>query len=125
MNPRSASGLAKTFAPTIDRAVDVAGAPKAAIGIVALLVLMQETGAAVRAVRADRRQTSMNLAIDSAPSASRSRRWRRQRSPSAAAGSGAGVEGTRPARRDLLVSAVTLGTDLRRGRITTIIRPRL
>jgi hypothetical protein len=33
MNPRSASGLAKTSSPTIECAVDAVVAPKAAIGI--------------------------------------------------------------------------------------------
>ncbi|MBV8651763.1 MAG: ionic transporter y4hA [Alphaproteobacteria bacterium] len=60
-------GLAKKLSPTIEHAVDVMGAPQAAIGIViAILVLLPETGAAVRAARADRLQTSMNLAIGSA-----------------------------------------------------------
>ena len=46
------------------RAVDAAGAPKAVIGIaIALLVLLPETWAAVRAARADRLQTSLNLAL--------------------------------------------------------------
>jgi len=67
MNPRSASGLAKTLSPTIERAVDAAGAPQAAIGIaIAMLVQLPETWAAVRAARADRLQSSMNLAIGSA-----------------------------------------------------------
>jgi Ca2+:H+ antiporter len=60
-------GLAKTLSPTIERAVDAAGAPRAVVGIViALLVLLPETWAAARAARADRLQTSMNLAIGSA-----------------------------------------------------------
>ena len=60
-------GLAKTLSPTIERAVDLAGAPRAVVGIaIALLVLLPETWAAVRAARADRLQTSMNLAIGSA-----------------------------------------------------------
>jgi Ca2+:H+ antiporter len=51
----------------MELAVDAAGAPKAVIGIViAMLVLLPETMAAVRAARADRLQTSMNLAIGSA-----------------------------------------------------------
>lgn len=59
-------GLAKTISPSIERAVEVAGAPKAVIGIIiAILVLLPETWAAVRAARADRLQTSMNLAIGS------------------------------------------------------------
>ena len=60
-------GLAKMLSPTIEHAIDAAGAPKATIGIViALLVLLPEGTAAVRAARADRLQTSMNLAIGSA-----------------------------------------------------------
>jgi Ca2+:H+ antiporter len=60
-------GLAKVLSPTIERAVEVANAPRAVVGIViATLVLLPETWAAVRAARADRLQTSMNLAIGSA-----------------------------------------------------------
>jgi Ca2+:H+ antiporter len=60
-------GLAKVLSPAIEQAVDTAGAPKTLIGIaIAMLVLMPETSAAVRAARANRLQTSMNLAIGSA-----------------------------------------------------------
>ena len=60
-------GLAKLLSPAIEKAVAAAGAPKAVIGIaIALLVLLPETWAAVRAARADRLQTSMNLAFGSA-----------------------------------------------------------
>ena len=60
-------GLAKMLSPTIERAVDAAGAPSVVIGIViAALVLLPETWAAVRAARANRLQGSMNLAIGSA-----------------------------------------------------------
>lgn len=60
-------GLAKVLSPVIERAVAAAGAPRAVIGIaIALLVLLPETWAAVRAARADRLQTSMNLALGSA-----------------------------------------------------------
>jgi Ca2+:H+ antiporter len=60
-------GLAKTLSPTIEHTVDMAGAPRAVVGIlIALLVLLPETWAAVRAARANRLQTSMNLAIGSA-----------------------------------------------------------
>ena len=63
----SVVGLAKILSPSIERAVAAAGAPKAVLGIViAMLVLMPETWAAVRAARANRLQTSMNLAIGSA-----------------------------------------------------------
>jgi Ca2+:H+ antiporter len=60
-------GLAKMLSPTIEHSVEAAGAPRAVIGIViALLVLLPETWAATRAARANRLQTSMNLAIGSA-----------------------------------------------------------
>src|SRR5450755_1479856 len=60
-------GLAKVLSPTVERAVAAAGAPAPVIGIViALLVLLPETWAAVRAARADRLQTSLNLALGSA-----------------------------------------------------------
>ncbi len=60
-------GLAKALSPSIRAAVAAAGAPEAVLGIViAVLVLLPETWAAVRAARADRLQTSMNLAIGSA-----------------------------------------------------------
>lgn len=60
-------GLAKTLSPAIERAVDAAGAPKATLGIaIALLVLLPETTAALRAAYADRLQTSINLALGSA-----------------------------------------------------------
>jgi len=60
-------GLAKVLSPTIEAAVAAAGAPKAVIGIaIALLVLLPETWAAVRAARANRLQTSINLALGSA-----------------------------------------------------------
>jgi len=57
--------LAKVL--SLERGVAAAGAPQAVIGIViAMLVLAPETWAAVRAARADRMQTSMNLALGSA-----------------------------------------------------------
>jgi Ca2+:H+ antiporter len=60
-------GLAKMLSPAIEHAVAAAGAPRAVVGIaIAMLVLLPETWAAVRAARADRLQTSMNLAIGSA-----------------------------------------------------------
>jgi Ca2+:H+ antiporter len=59
--------LAKVLSPALERAVAAAGAPQAVIGIViAMLVLAPETWAAVRAARADRLQTSLNLALGSA-----------------------------------------------------------
>ncbi|MEY2839344.1 MAG: hypothetical protein RJB60_1643 [Pseudomonadota bacterium] len=63
----SVIGLAKVLSPTIERVVDQAGAPKAVIGVViALLVLLPETVAAIRAALANRLQTSLNLAFGSA-----------------------------------------------------------
>jgi Ca2+:H+ antiporter len=60
-------GLAKMLSPFIERAVESAGAPQAVVGIViAALVLLPEGWAAVRAARANRLQTSINLAIGSA-----------------------------------------------------------
>jgi Ca2+:H+ antiporter len=60
-------GLAKQLSPVIEAAVTAAGAPRTVIGIaIALLVLLPETWAAVRAALADRLQTSMNLALGSA-----------------------------------------------------------
>jgi Ca2+:H+ antiporter len=60
-------GLAKMLSPTIERGVEAANAPRAVVGIIiAALVLLPETTAAVHAARANRLQTSMNLAIGSA-----------------------------------------------------------
>ena len=54
-------GLAKVLSPAIERAVERAEAPRAAVGIViAALVLLPETSAAVRSARANRLQNSMN-----------------------------------------------------------------
>ncbi len=59
--------LAKSLAPTLEAAVTAAGAPPALVGIIiAGLVLMPEGLAALRAARANRLQTSMNLALGSA-----------------------------------------------------------
>ncbi len=60
-------GLAKILSPSIEAAVDSAGAPKAVIGIaIAILVLLPETVAAVRQAHANHLQISMNLALGSA-----------------------------------------------------------
>ncbi|MEV8313144.1 ionic transporter y4hA [Streptomyces sp. NPDC059900] len=60
-------GLAKGVSPTIESAVENAGMPHAVVGvIIALLVLLPETIAALRATRRDRVQTSLNLALGSA-----------------------------------------------------------
>lgn len=60
-------GLAKVESPAIEAAVSAAGFPPSFVGVViALLVLLPETLAAVRAARRNRMQTSMNLALGSA-----------------------------------------------------------
>ena len=60
-------GLAKTMSPVIEAAVVAAGAPHGVIAVaIALLVLLPETWAAFRAARANRLQTSLNLALGSA-----------------------------------------------------------
>ena len=60
-------GLAKQLSPSIEDGLAKAGAPPAVLGIaIALLVLLPETIAAVRAAHADRLQTSLNLALGSA-----------------------------------------------------------
>lgn len=60
-------GMAKVMAPGIEAAVRRAGVPHATVGIViALMVLLPETWAAVRAARNNRMQTSFNLALGSA-----------------------------------------------------------
>ena len=59
-------GLAKLLAPAIRSGVAAAGAPPAVVGVaIALLVLLPETWAAVRAARFNRLQTSLNLALGS------------------------------------------------------------
>jgi Ca2+:H+ antiporter len=60
-------GLAKVLSPSLERLVVHWELPKTVVGIlIAMIVLLPETWAAVRAARADRLQTSMNLAIGSA-----------------------------------------------------------
>jgi Ca2+:H+ antiporter len=60
-------GLAKIESPAIEDGVAAIGAPPSAVGVViALLVLLPETLAAVRNARRDRVQTSFNLALGSA-----------------------------------------------------------
>ena len=60
-------GLAKTLAPNIQASVTALHAPPAVVGIaVALLVLLPETLAALRAALRNRMQTSLNLALGSA-----------------------------------------------------------
>jgi len=60
-------GLSKVMSHNIEDALAAAGAPPAVLGIiVAMLVLLPETSAAVRAAYANRLQTSLNLALGSA-----------------------------------------------------------
>ena len=60
-------GLAKTASPAIEAGVAAIGAPRAVVGVaIALLVLLPETAAAVRAASRNRIQTSFNLALGSA-----------------------------------------------------------
>ena len=59
--------LAKILAPGIEAIIATAGAPKALVGIIiAGVVLLPEGLAAVRTARANRLQTSLNLALGSA-----------------------------------------------------------
>lgn len=59
--------LAKSLSPAIEKAVVAAGAPRTLVGIViAAIVLAPEGLAAIRAARANRVQTSLNLTIGSA-----------------------------------------------------------
>ena len=60
-------GLAEALNPAIETGVKAAGAPKTVVGIaIAMLVLLPEGYAAVRAARANRLQSSLNLALGSA-----------------------------------------------------------
>ncbi|MFC8448592.1 calcium:proton antiporter [Kitasatospora sp. NPDC057223] len=60
-------GLAKVVSPTIESVVADAGLPASVVGVViALLVLLPETIAALRAAAGNRVQTSLNLALGSA-----------------------------------------------------------
>ncbi|GAA3882467.1 ionic transporter y4hA [Streptomyces lannensis] len=60
-------GLAKGVSPTVESGVAAAGMPQDVVGVViALLVLLPETIAALRSARRDRVQTSLNLALGSA-----------------------------------------------------------
>jgi Ca2+:H+ antiporter len=60
-------GLAKALAPTIENWVNRAGMPQSVVGIIiALIVLLPETAAAVRAALRNRMQISFNLALGSA-----------------------------------------------------------
>ncbi|MBC8008408.1 MAG: ionic transporter y4hA [Prolixibacteraceae bacterium] len=60
-------GLAKILSPVVEGGVNRMGAPAAVVGIViAMLVLLPEGAAALRNARANRLQTSLNLALGSA-----------------------------------------------------------
>ena len=60
-------GLAEALAPTVEHGVSRAGLPAALVGVViAMTVLLPEGTAALRAARANRIQTSLNLALGSA-----------------------------------------------------------
>jgi Ca2+:H+ antiporter len=60
-------GLAKALTPAVETAIAQVGAPAAAVGtVIAALVLLPEGLAALRAARANRLQTSLNLALGSA-----------------------------------------------------------
>jgi Ca2+:H+ antiporter len=59
--------LAKALSPAIEAAISAAGAPQAVVGvIIAAIVLLPESLAALRAARSNRLQTSLNLALGSA-----------------------------------------------------------
>ncbi|NDY95201.1 ionic transporter y4hA [Wenzhouxiangella sp. C33] len=59
--------LAEILAPSVEHAVERAGLPAALVGVViAMTVLLPEGTAALRAARANRLQTSLNLALGSA-----------------------------------------------------------
>ncbi len=59
--------LAKTLAPSLEAGVETAGAPHAVVGvIIAAIVLLPETAAAVRAAARDNLQASINLSLGSA-----------------------------------------------------------
>jgi Ca2+:H+ antiporter len=60
-------GLAEALNPAIESGVKAVGAPKTVVGIaIAILVLLPEAYAAVRAAKANRLQSSLNLALGSA-----------------------------------------------------------
>ena len=64
---RSSPRLAKLVSPSIETGVEAIGFPGSFVGVViALLVLLPESIAAIRAARRNRIQTSLNLALGSA-----------------------------------------------------------
>jgi Ca2+:H+ antiporter len=59
-------GLAKSLAPALETGVAAIGAPKSLGGVlIALIVMLPETGAALRAAMRNRMQSSLNLALGS------------------------------------------------------------
>lgn len=59
-------GLAKMLSPTIEKGMLYLGAPKSTVGLlIAAIVLLPESWAAVSSARANRLQTSLNLALGS------------------------------------------------------------
>ncbi|MFF2145587.1 calcium:proton antiporter [Kitasatospora sp. NPDC058190] len=102
-------GLAKGVSPTIESAVEAAGLPHAVVGVaIAMMVLLPETIAALRAALRNRVQTSLNLALGSAlasigltiPAVAIASAWL----------SGPLVLGLEPAHMVLLTLTVVLGT---------------
>jgi Ca2+:H+ antiporter len=60
-------GLAELLSPAIEAGVKAAGAPKTVVGImIAILFLMPEAYGVTRAAKANRLQSSLNLALGSA-----------------------------------------------------------
>jgi Ca2+:H+ antiporter len=60
-------GLAELLNPVIEAGVKAAGAPKTIVGIaIAMIVLLPEGFAAIRSAKANRLQSSLNLALGSA-----------------------------------------------------------
>jgi Ca2+:H+ antiporter len=60
-------GIAKALTPAVESVISWLMVPKAVVGItIAMLVLLPETVAALRAARSNRLQTSLNLALGSA-----------------------------------------------------------
>lgn len=59
-------GLAKMISPLIESGIDYVGAPKSTVGLlIAAIVLLPETWSAINSARANRLQTSLNLALGS------------------------------------------------------------
>jgi Ca2+:H+ antiporter len=59
--------IAKSLSPSIERGIEDVGAPKSLVGIIiALVILLPESFAALRAARRNLLQTSLNLALGSA-----------------------------------------------------------